>query len=152
MPLRKITKAVTTDKEKAERSKRGKRSRNKGANYERTIAKKLKEFFGIEFARTPQSGGFAKKSEKASNFRGDIVSIDKDYDISMHMELKNHNAWSLPAWIKQAEEDCPEEKIPCVIMHKPNTSIDYITMRLEDFLSLCDKEKVLIHKEGEKII
>ena len=152
MKLKKVSKEVTTEKEKAERSRRGRRSRTKGANYERTIAKKLKEFFGIDFARTPQSGGFAKKAEKASNFRGDIVSIDKDYDISMHMELKNHNAWSLPAWIKQAEEDCPEGKLPCVIMHKPNTSIDYITMRLEDFLALCDNEKVLIRNEGEKIV
>lgn len=149
MKLKKVSTEATTEKVKAERSRRGRRSRNKGANYERTIAKKLKEFFGVDFARTPQSGGFAKQKEKASNFRGDIVSIDRDYDISMHLELKNQTSWSLPAWIKQAEEDCPEGKRPCVVMHKANTSVDYITMRLEDFLALCDRDKVLIEKNED---
>lgn len=133
---------------KEQNSKRGKRSRNKGANYERTIAKKLKEFFGIDFVRTPQSGGFAKKAEKADDFRGDIVSADKRLDIALHIECKCCQTWSLPKWLQQSESDCPKDKIPCVVAHKPNSSTEYITMRLEDFLSVCDTEKVIIHKGG----
>ena len=61
--------------------KRGKRSRNKGASFERIIAKKFKEFFGVDLVRTPQSGGFAKKSVKADEFRGDIVSADSSKEL-----------------------------------------------------------------------
>lgn len=148
--LKRVQKAVNNDSEKAERSKRGRRSRNKGASFERTIAKKFKEFFGVELVRTPQSGGFVKKAEKADDFRGDIVSADKDIDIKLHIECKNAQSWSLPAWLRQSESDCPKGKVPCVIMHKPNSSVDYITMKLEDFFDLCEKKKVVFPKGGKK--
>lgn len=122
--------------------KRGRRSRNKGASFERLIAKKFKEFFGVDLVRTPQSGGFAKKSVKADEFRGDIVSADKDKELLLHIECKNAQTWSLPAWLRQAEGDCPKDKIPCVIMHKPNSSQDYVTLKLEDFMSLVQRDRV----------
>lgn len=138
------------EKIKEQNSKRGKRSRNKGANFERTVAKIFKEKFGIDLVRTPQSGGFAKKSEKADDFRGDIVSADKDYDLKLHVECKNAQTWSLPAWLRQAESDCPKGKIPCVIMHKPNSSVNYITLNLEDFLSLMTTDDLFDRKGGDK--
>ena len=122
--------------------KRGRRSRNKGASFERVIAKKFKDFFGIDLVRTPQSGGFAKKSVKADEFRGDIVSADKDMELTLHVECKNAQTWSLPAWLRQAESDCPKGKIPCVIMHKANSSKDYITLSLSDFFNLVQREAV----------
>ena len=122
--------------------KRGKRSRNKGASFERTIAKKFKEFFGVDLVRTPQSGGFAKKSVKADEFRGDIVSADSDKELMLHVECKNAQTWSLPAWLRQAESDCPKGKVPCVIMHKPNSSVDYVTLRLEDFFDIAQRSKL----------
>lgn len=130
--------------------KRGKRSRTKGANFERTIAKKFKAFFNVDLVRTPQSGGFAKKSVKANEFRGDIVSADEDIDLSLHIECKNSKTWSLPAWLKQAESDCPEGKKPVVIMHKDGTSQDYITMKLEDFFECVNADKVILRKENKK--
>lgn len=147
---------VTKDGEKSlkdtkeENRKRGKRSRTKGANFERTTAKKFKAFFGVDLVRTPQSGGFAKKSVKANEFRGDIVSADEDIDLSLHIECKNAKTWSLPAWLKQAESDCPPDKKPVVIMHKDNSSQDYIVMKLEDFFECADKNKVILRKEKEK--
>ena len=48
---------------------RGKRAKRKGGNYERLIAKILGDKYKVELKRTPQSGGFAKKSEKADDFR-----------------------------------------------------------------------------------
>ena len=146
---RKTVEATDEEIKKEQNSKRGKRSRNKGANFERTTAKKFKEFFGVELVRTPQSGGFAKKAEKADEFRGDIVSADKDVDISLHIECKNAQTWSLPAWLRQSESDCPKGKVPCVVMHKPNSSTDYITMKLEDFFNLCDPDKIILLKEGK---
>lgn len=135
------------EKTKEERRKRGKRSRTKGANFERTIAKKFKEFFDVDLVRTPQSGGFAKKSVKADEFRGDIVSADVNTELLLHVECKNAQSWSLPAWLKQSESDCPDGKKPVVIMHKPNSSQDYITMKLEDFFDCVNKDKVFLRKE-----
>jgi hypothetical protein len=131
---------------KEERSKRGKNSRNKGSNYERGIAKKFKEQYGVDMVRTPQSGGFAKKCEKADDFRGDIVSADKDIEVLGHIECKNTKSWSMPAWLKQAERDCPKGKIPMVIFHKANTSKDYVTLSLEDFFNLVPKENIFKEK------
>lgn len=142
-------KQKTEETVKEQNSKRGRRSRTKGANFERTTAKKFKSYFGVDLVRTPQSGGFAKNAEKADEFRGDIVSADKTVDLGLHIECKNAQTWSLPAWLRQAESDCPVGKKPCVIMHKSGTSTDYITMKLEDFFDLCDKNKVII-KRSEK--
>lgn len=146
MKLKKVDTPLTAGEIKEQNRKRGKRSRNKGANFERTIAKKFKAFFGVDLVRTPQSGGFAKKSVKADEFRGDIVSADATIDLGIHVECKNAKTWSLPAWLKQAESDCPKGKKPVVIMHKPNTSQDYIVMKLEDFFECVDNTKVIIKK------
>lgn len=126
-----------------ERVKLGKRSRNKGSSYERTIAEKFKEQYGVELKRTPQSGGFAKKSEKADDFRGDITLVDATRILKLHIECKNCKSWALPAWIKQAEEDVPEDRVPLIVMHKHGTSKDYVCLSLEDFLSIVPKDKVI---------
>ena len=144
MQLRKAKKSDAEIKE--ENRKRGRRSRNKGANFERTIAKKFKEFFNIDLVRTPQSGGFAKKSVKADEFRGDIVSADAEQELILHVECKCCASYSVPKWIRQAESDAPADKKPCVIMHKPNSSQDYIVMKLEDFFELTEKKKIFKRK------
>lgn len=143
---KKLPDTPTKEEIKEQNRKRGKRSRNKGASFERIVAKKFKEFFGIDLVRTPQSGGFAKKSVKADEFRGDIVSADKDVDLMLHVECKNAQTWSLPAWLRQAESDCPKDKKPCVIMHKPNSSQDYLVMKLEDFFECVDSSKILLKR------
>lgn len=129
-------------------SKRGKRSKNKGSNYERSIAKKFKAKYDEELVRTPQSGGFAKKSTKADDFRGDITLLEEDKELGLHIECKNTQTWSLPKWFQQAESDCPKGKKPVVIFHKHNTSKDYIALSLEDFFDLVDKDKII--KEVKK--
>lgn len=128
---------------KEESSRRGRRSRNKGSNYERDVAKKFKSAYDVDMVRTPQSGGFAKKSVKADEFRGDIVPADKDVTLLLHVECKNAKTWSLPAWLKQAAEDCPKGKVPVVIFHQHNTSKDFVTLSLSDFFSLVPASAVL---------
>ena len=135
--------------EKEERSKRGKNAKAKGASFERTLAKKFQNRYGVELKRTPQSGGFAKKSEKADEFRGDIVVVDKTKELLLHIEAKNQKTWSLHQWIKQAESDCPDGKIPLVIFHEYNTSNDYVTLKLEDFFKLVEYEKVIKEKQED---
>ncbi|MFI3211566.1 MAG: hypothetical protein R3Y64_11035 [Peptostreptococcaceae bacterium] len=142
--------------EQLEKSKRGKGAKLKGASYERTVAKIFKKYLGIDLARTPQSGGFAKKSEKAEEFRGDIVNLDNTKEFKLHIECKNQKTLKIKDWFKQALEDCPLSKIPCIVFHQQllnkegkrvQESEDFITMRLEDFLELVDKD--IIVKEVE---
>lgn len=127
--------------------RRGKRSRNKGSSYERTIAKKFAQVFGVELVRTPQSGGFMKNSDKADDFRGDILAVDPNIQMDLHIECKNHQKWTLPQWIHQAESDCPKGRIPIVIFHQYRTSQDYVCLSLEDFLRLVPKKRIFRKKE-----
>lgn len=131
---------------KLQRKKLGKRSKAKGSNYERNVAKKFQAQYNEELTRTPQSGGFAKKSSKADEFRGDIVSLDENVELVLHIEAKNHKSWSLPTWLNQAESDCPKGKVPCVIFHKHGTSKDYIALSLEDFFRIVPKEMIIKKK------
>jgi hypothetical protein len=143
-------------KDKLERSKRGKSSKVKGSSYENTVAKKFKSYYGYELTRTPQSGGFAKSKERASDFKGDIVCLSEGVNFKLHVECKNHKKWSLKEWLKQAQEDCSKDKIPVVIFHQrkevseghvSQINEDYITMKLEDLFKIAPKE--IIFKEGK---
>lgn len=142
-------------REQLEKSKKGKSAKVKGASYERTIAKVFKKILGIDLVRTPQSGGFAKKSTKADEFRGDITSLDDSIDFKLHIECKNHKTWKLKDWFKQSKEDCPKDKIPCVIFHQGQEnkdgkrvaeSEDYVALRLEDFLNIIDRNTIIKQK------
>lgn len=133
-------------------SKRGAGSKRKGATYERKIAKLFKEKFNIDLVRTPQSGGFAKKSSKADAFRGDVTTVDKDIEFRLHLECKDQKTWKLRDWLNQAEEDCPSESIPVVVFHKQkiiengkqlDKSGDYVALRLEDFMNLVHREDIV---------
>lgn len=117
-------------------SKLGSMKRRKGSTYERNIAKKVKDKLGIALTRTPQSGGFAKNSEKAEEFRGDIVSLDKDISLNVHIECKAHRTLNLRSWYRQAREDCPRGLYPIVIFHEQGTSNDYVILDLEDFYNM----------------
>lgn len=140
-------KATTTGEEKKSQKeklvKQGKNAKRKGGQYERNIAKKFQERYGVELKRTPQSGGFAKKSDKADDYRGDITIVDTKQMLLLHLECKCQKTWSLPKWLKQAEEDCPEDRTPVVIFHQHNSSKDYVSLSLEDFLKLVEKDKVV---------
>lgn len=137
------------------KSKKGKSAKVKGASYERVLAKVFKTFLNIDLVRTPQSGGFAKHSTKADEFRGDITCLDEKIDFKLHIEAKNHKTWKLKEWFKQSIEDCPKGKVPCVIFHQSqenkegkriSESDDFIAMRLEDFLTIVDVDKIIKKK------
>ena len=136
VPLRVTEKGEANLNLKEQHKRIGKRSKAKGSSFERTVAKKFKDYYGEELTRTPQSGGFAKKSSKADEFRGDIVLLDEDKELKLHVEAKCHKQVSLPSWIAQAERDCPKGKLPCVIFHKHGTSKNYVVMQTENFCSI----------------
>ena len=146
--------------EKINQSKRGKSSKSKGGEYERNVARKMKEKLGVELTRTPSSGGF-KKDVKGTSFKGDISNLDDNITFMLHIECKNQKSWSLPAWFKQAEEDCPEGRIPTVIFHRgqknvegkrEQTAQDFITLKLDDFLDIVDSTKIIVPRSTRKTI
>lgn len=141
---------------KIARSKNGRKSKNKGSNYERTLIAMLKEKYPfVEFARTPMSGGFHKNASKES-LRGDISCLSEGVDFKLHLEAKNHKKFSINEWWKQATEDCPLGRIPCLLMHRGQeikngkrvlSSEDFILLRFSDFLEIVSKEKIFLDKK-----
>jgi Holliday junction resolvase len=122
---------------KTDRSKLGRRSKTKGANYERKIAKRFEEWTGVEWVRVPMSGGFHKNKQTADDFRGDIVPASRQRRSRIHIEAKDQKTWSLPSWLRQAQADTAQNgRIPLVVFHRHGTSEDYICLKLEDFCTL----------------
>ena len=144
-------------KKNTEASRRGKRSKNKGATYERKLANYFKEKLGITLTRTPQSGGFAKKFNKSEDFKGDIVCLEDNVELLLHIEAKNQKSVNIRKRINQAEEDCVIDKIPVVVYYlgeivkdgkvKEKKKGDYITLKLDDFMKIVDVDKIV--KRGD---
>lgn len=126
-----------------ENIKRGKNAKRKGGNYERDIAKRFGDKYDTELKRTPQSGGFAKKSERADEYKGDIVIISPDEYLKVSIECKNQKTWQLKQWIEQAENDAPDSKIPLVVFHKHGTNKDYVCLSLDNFFGIVERDKVI---------
>lgn len=132
------------------RSKQGRSSKVKGANYERKIVKLLETTFpNLSFGRTPASGGYKKELDN-NTLRGDVVCLTENVDFLLHLELKNRkDGWKVVQdWFKQAEDDCIKGKVPCVIMHQnlvkgKYPSQDFIMLKLNDFFNLIDYKKVI---------
>lgn len=123
--------------------RQGKNAKRKGGQYERDIAKRFQNRYGVELKRTPQSGGFAKKSEKADDYRGDITIVDTTQMLLLHIECKSQKTWQLKQWLEQAESDCPTGRTPILVFHQYNSSKDYVCLSLDDFFNLVDKSKVI---------
>ena len=150
-----ITAQLEEVEKKIVASKRGKKAKTSGATYERTVAKILTDHFTaksipLDMKRTPGSGGFQKTANNDS-LRGDVSNLNKDYDFKLHIEAKNATTWSLPAWLKQAQDDCPAGKIPIVAFHckqkiedgkVTQKSRNYVCLELEDLLQIIDERKV----------
>lgn len=137
--------------QKVKYSKRGQSSRLKGANYERSVKKVFKDLLDIDLERTPLSGGFAK-SKNLSMVKGDLNILDDSKDFRLHIECKDHKIWKIRDWWGQASEDCPSGKVPIVVMHqrqknkggkRVQEADDFVLLRLEDFLNLVDKHKII---------
>lgn len=139
---RKKVDVKSDEQKKEERSRRGRNARAKGADFERSIAKRFQANYGIELVRTPQSGGFAKNKQASEGFKGDIVPVDKNVELAIHIECKNQKQVSILKFLEQAKKDCPKGKIPHVVFHEFNTRNVYVALPLEGYFQLVrDIEK-----------
>jgi len=129
----------------------GKKSRRKGANSERKIAKQFEEWWGHgSFVRTPSSGGWATKDVR-EGFRavGDIMTDATDF--SFVIENKAQEGWDLDqllkndgckvyAWWEQTLSETPGGMIPLLVCGRnyvaPIVITDAKYYKGVDFLSL----------------
>lgn len=140
---------------------KGINSKNKGAEYERKIAKALGSWWGEQFQRTPASGGLQWK--KDNRVTGDIVT-PPDSVFPFTIECKKREGWSLEQFLKNTGEmeewwtQCVRDakkidKKPMVIFSK-NFDTDYILMDYFDFntivptSSLAEFSHFVVTKQG----
>lgn len=100
-------------------------SKQKGARFERDLAKKLREY-GYDTRRTAQYCG---NTGDAS----DVVGLPY-----LHIEAKHQEKMSLYEWMAQAKRDAEAgggQKLPAVF-HKKNNANILVTMELEDFMNI----------------
>jgi hypothetical protein len=101
-------------------------SKDKGARFERDLAKKFREFGYDDARRTAQYCG---NTGDAS----DVVGLP-----GIHVEAKHQEKMYLYDWIAQAVRDAEangDGKLPAVF-HKKNNADILVTMRIEDWFNL----------------
>lgn len=96
-------------------------SRRKGADYEREIARELREY-GYDARRGQQFCG--------ANGDADVVGLD-----GIHLECKRTEKTDLYGWMAQAERDARYGEIP-VVVHRKNNSKSLVIMRFDSFMRL----------------
>jgi len=123
-------------------SKAGKRSKRRGATYERHICVKLSEWWGSEIRRTPMSGGWQK-----TVISGDVAATEHDFPFSV--ECKNQEGWEFTElltaktpcfceWWAQCKIDNSKltiPKMPLLVFSK-NNSPDYCILTARDWDSM----------------
>ena len=102
-------------------SKRGRGSRNKGANGERELAKILREQYGIEAQRG-----------KVFYHESDLIGIP-----GIHPEVKRVERLNIHEAVKQAIDEAEKRKDgKPVVFHRRNRGGWLVTLRLEDFMNI----------------
>ena len=99
-------------------------SREKGARFERTLAKKLKEY-GYDTRRGQQYCG--------ANGDADVVGLP-----GIHIEAKAVEHLNIYNAMEQAINDKKDGEVPAVF-HKKNRKPILVTMKLEDWIDLYEK-------------
>lgn len=103
-------------------------SKQKGKRGELELAKILREH-GFNARRTAQYNG------KETGSLADIVGLD-----GIHVEVKRVEALNIEKAMKQAIRDAKLNEVPCVF-HRRNNCPWYVTMTLEDWISLKKRGK-----------
>lgn len=101
-------------------------SRAKGAQGERELARKLREY-GYEARRGQQFSG--------ANGDPDVVGLD-----GIHIECKRVERLNLEDWMAQSRRDARDGEIP-VVMHRKNHCEWLVTMTLDDWIGLYREAK-----------
>ena len=105
----------------------GRGARDKGANFEREIAKILKKSFGVDVRRTG--------AQERWKVHGGDVNAPKYVDTILNdffWELKCQETWSILDWYLKAVDDAQPNQIPVVVATR-NYHDNYVFLTLRDF-------------------
>lgn len=124
----------------------GRKSKRKGKTYERRAAKLLTEYTGVNFRKTPSSGGFNKFGGVAIReelFCGDVISDSKDFkycieaknreEFTFESILKNPSTAPFTIWWYQCCDDAKRVSMLPMMFFKPDSQADFIVVRPSDF-------------------
>lgn len=103
----------------------GKSERLKGANGEREVARKFRDY-GIELLRVPNSGGLQRRPEE----HGDLLGLP-----GFNVEIKRQEKANVWAWCEQSESDALPNTVPLVIFRRNRTKWRVI-LPLDDFIEM----------------
>lgn len=98
-------------------------SKDKGARFERDLAKKFRNEYGFKDSRRGQQFSGANGDD-------DVVGLD-----GIHIEAKHQEKMYLYDWMEQAKNDATPDELPAVF-HKKNYHDILVTMRLDDWMKL----------------
>lgn len=112
-------------------------SKQKGARFERTLAKRFREY-GYEARRTAQYCG---NTGEAS----DVVGLPY-----IHIEAKHQERMQLYDWMAQAKRDAGGRLLPAVF-HKKNNCEILVTMELDDFMKIYKEYEIARGEDDETI-
>lgn len=136
----------------------GKKSRDKGANFERDVARAFSEAYGMTFRRTPLSGGWAQDADVAA---GDVVCVD-DPEFEWCIECKKSEGWRLESlltgdrawfdnWWQQLLDECPDGKWPVLIFSR-NRCPKFAAVEYDQGWSLLAPKIMVMYGDGLVII
>ena len=136
----------------------GKKSKDKGRNYELSIAKAWSEYTGLEIIRTPMSGAWAGTS-------GDLLPKNREQNFPFVIECKKQEDWNLfqvikgegefYKWVDQVISEVrkdleitKQERFPLVMFSK-NYQPDFIACpALRDFDVYGFRQQMLVDIGG----
>ena len=110
----------------------GNKSRRKGAQYERDVAKHLDSLDGVSAKKV--SGMYISGPDIRAE-----VDLPCRASLSLSVECKNHSRMSVPQWFQQCVTEAPDGCEPVLVCKHPGTSTvadDYVVMSMETFSKL----------------
>jgi len=135
--------------------------RKKGSTFERAIAKDVSDWTGVEFKRTPMSGGWAKtgditpkKPKEMVNFPFNIECKNQQtfstaalMESALDGELKNK---AFQSWWKQCTDDAKKSKrVPLLVMTKANEPVYVLMWRTHFKLMNLMRHASVVFRIGE---
>ena len=146
-------KPIETGTEEKASKKKPFGSRNKGAAFERLVAKLFSAWCGEEIRRTPLSGGWTKKPD--SDLRCDLICDNPQFIYSI--EVKKREGWDLSDLItgvravgstsllgfwEQTLSQAPKDKIPLLVFSK-NHDFIYVMFYRETVAARYTQDSIL---------
>ena len=123
-----------------------KNPKNKGNAFERVVAKKLSDWAGVKFMRTPSSGAIHNFKDK--RVVSDIVAPLSIGDFPFSIECKNVMCnWEISAFMentsvtiknhwKQCEDDAKREGLLPMLIFTKNFRDTYVMIRQSEYIAL----------------